>query len=139
MNRRQNYLAKQEMLQKNRIAAGLVSDCFPGVSCIVFRMTYYLGASSPILMERTLNFHPADYAYFRLDCMKEECTNGGFDLTSVVTSLVRSRKRTVKGKIMCRGKNPALPPGHASISYEVSVQYAKSKQSARPPALQNHF
>lgn len=125
MNRRQNYLAKQELIQKNKIATGLVSDRFPGVSGIVFRMTYYLGASNPILMERTLNFRPTDYAYFRLDCMKEECTNGGFDLTSVVAGLIKNRKKACKGKIMCQGKNSALSPGHASIAYVVNVQYAK--------------
>ncbi len=125
MTSRQNHLARLELIQKSKIAAGLVSERFPGVSSIVFRMTYHLGAANPILMERTLNFLPTDYAYFRLECMKEECTNGGFDLAPVVSDLVKSRKKTSKGRAMCHGKNTALTPGHASITYEVSVQYGK--------------
>jgi len=76
-------------------------------------------------MVRTVNFFPTDYACFRMDCIREECTNGGFDLAPVVSSLVKTRKKSVKGKIVCNGKNENLRPGHASIAYEVSVQYTK--------------
>jgi hypothetical protein len=60
-----------------------------------------------------------------MDCMREECTNGGFDLTSVVAGLVKDHKKSVKGKIVCNGKSETLRFGHASISYEVSIQYNK--------------
>lgn len=129
MTNRQNHLARLEQIQKSKVAAGRVSERFPGVSGIVFRMTYYLGAANPVLMERTLNFLPNDYAYFRMECMKEECTNGGFDLAPVVAGLIKSRKKACKGKVNCHGKNSALTPGHASIAYEVSVQYAKQAKS----------
>jgi hypothetical protein len=122
---RQNHLERQEQLKKKKLAAGLVSDRFPGVSEIVFRLTYYQRGQHPILMVRTLNFLPTDYAYFHMDCMREECTNGGFDLLPVVTSLVKDRKKTVKGKICCDGKNEAVVAGHASIGYEVIIQSAK--------------
>jgi hypothetical protein len=109
---RQNHLERQEQLKKKKLAAGLVSDRFPGVSEIV-------------LMVRTLNFLPTDYAYFHMDCMREECTDGGFDLMPVVAGLVKNRKKTGKGKICCDGKNEAVVAGHASIAYEVSIQNAK--------------
>jgi hypothetical protein len=60
-----------------------------------------------------------------MECMREECTDGGFDLTRVVDGLVKNRKRSVKGSIVCRGKGEALRHGHASISYEVSIEYSK--------------
>jgi len=122
---RQNHLERQEQLKKKKLAAGLVSDRFPGISEIVFRLTYYQRGQHPVLMVRTLNFLPTDYAYFHMDCMREECTNGGFDLLPVVAGLVKDRKKTVKGKICCDGKNEDLVTGHASIAYEVSVQSAK--------------
>jgi len=128
MNSRQNHLEKQELLKKNKLAAGLVSERFPGVTEIVFQMTYYQKVSHPVLMVRTLNFIPTDYAYFRMDCMRDECTNGGFDLTSVVAALVKSKKKTVKGKITCGGKNETVAPGHASIAYEINIQSAKAKK-----------
>jgi hypothetical protein len=128
MNSRQNHLEKQELLKKNKLAAGLVSERFPGVSEIVFSMTYYQKTSQAVLMQRTLNFISTDFAYFRMECMRDECTNGGFDLTSVVVALVKSKKKSVKGKISCTGKNETLAPGHASIAYEITVQNNPAKK-----------
>jgi hypothetical protein len=127
MTYRQNHLERQEQLKKKKLAAGLVADRFPGISEIVLRLTYYQRGQHPVLMVRTLNFTPADYAYFRMDCVREECTNGGFDLTPVIAGLIKDRKKTVKGRILCDGKSEAVVPGHASIGYEVSIQSAKHR------------
>ncbi len=124
---RQNHLERQEQMKKKKLAAGLVAERFPGVSGIVFRLTYYQRGQQPALMVRTLNFLPSDYAYFHLDCTREECTNGGFDLMPVVNGMFKGRKKTVKGKICCGGKSSSLVPGHASIAYEVSVQGQRSR------------
>jgi hypothetical protein len=125
MTHKQNYLEKMELKKSAMLAAGLVSERLPGVSSIVFRMTYYQRTADPVLMKRTVNFFPTDYACFHMDCMREECINGGFDLTSVVAGLVKDHKKSVKGKIVCSGKSETLRFGHASISYEVSIQYSK--------------
>ena len=125
MSNKQNYMEKQELKRTAMLAAGLVSERMPAVSSIVLRMTYLQKTSDPVLMKRIVHFLPTDYACFRMDCMREECTNGGFDLTPVVASLVKTRKKTVTGKIVCNGKSEGLRVGHASIAYEVSVEYAK--------------
>jgi hypothetical protein len=125
MLRKQSYLEKQERKQKAMQAAGLISDRFPGVASIAFRLTYYQKTSVPVLMTRTVNFFPANYACFRLDCMRDECTNGGFDLSPVVASLVKGRKTSGTGKLTCAGRDKALHQGHASIAYEVSIAYTR--------------
>lgn len=122
---KQSYMEKMELKKSAMLAAGLVSERFPEVSSIVLNMTYYQKTSDPVLMKRTVNFIPTNYASFHMECMREECTNGGFDLTPVVAGLVKSHKKAVKGKIVCSGKNESLHTGHASIAYEVSVQYCK--------------
>jgi hypothetical protein len=122
---KQSYKEKLELKRDARLAAGLVSERLPGVANIVFHMTYYQRVPGPVLMTRTKNYFPTDYACFHMECMREECTDGGFDLTRVVDGLVKSRKRSVKGSIVCRGKGEALRHGHASISYEVSIEYSK--------------
>ena len=122
MTHRQNHLERQELIRKKKFDAGLVSDRFPEVSEIVLRMTYYQRGSRPVLMVRTMSFLPTDYAYFHMDCVREECTNGGFDLAPVVTGLIKDHKKKVTGKISCTGKNETLAPRHASIAYEVSIQ-----------------
>lgn len=107
------------------LASGLVSERMPGVSNIVLRMTYYQLRAGQVLMERTMNFTPADYACFHLNCTRDECTNGGFDLTPVITRLFHGRKKSEKGNIVCSGKNETLSRGHSRIAYEVCIQYHK--------------
>jgi len=125
MPTKQSFKERLEMKKNNMLASGLVSERMPGVTSIIFRMTYHQRTAGPILMKRTINFSPTDYACFHLECLREECTNGGFDLTPVVKSLVKERKKNGKGRLLCRGKNSSLRHGHASISYEVDVEYDK--------------
>jgi len=122
---KQSYREQLEVKKNVMLAAGLVSERFPDVSSIVLQMTYYQKTADPILMKRTVSFYPTNYACFRMDCMREECTNGGFDLAPVVANLVKTRKKAVSGKIVCNGKSDSLRNGHASIAYEVNIQYSK--------------
>jgi hypothetical protein len=122
---KQNYKEKLELKKNIMLAAGLVSDRFPGVSNIMFRMTYYQKTSDPVLMTRTLSFFPTNYACFHMECMREECIDGGFDLAPIVAGLVKNNKKSVSGKIVCNGKNEELRQGHASLAYEISIQYSK--------------
>ncbi len=123
MRYRQSYKEKRELERAALVATGLVSERYSGLSNIEFRMTYYRIGLDAVLMTRTLSFSPTDYAGFHLKCMEDGCMNGGFDLAPVVAGLAKSRKKSIKGKLFCRGTNHTL--GHASIAYEVNVQYSK--------------
>jgi len=127
MRNRQSYKEKMELERVAMAAVGLVSERYAGVSNIEFQMTYYQRGLRPILMTRTLSFLPTNYASFHMKCLHEGCTDGGYDLAPVVASLASSRKKTVKGKIFCHGKNDTVghTAGHASIAYEVNIQYSK--------------
>ena len=129
MTIKQNFKEKQELKRNAMLASGLIADRLPGVSSVVFRMTYYHNnTAGPVLMQRTVNFVPSDYACFNMDCMREECTNGGFDLAPVVKGLVKNRKKSIKGNIYCHGKNENLKHGHASIAYEIRVEYSRQSR-----------
>jgi hypothetical protein len=123
MHYRQSYRQKQEMDRTALVALGLVSDRYAGVSNIEFRMIYYQRSLDVVLMKRTLNFSSADYAGFHMKCLEDGCTGGGFDLAPVVAGLAKSHKKTTKGKVYCHGRNHTF--GHASITYEVNIQYQK--------------
>ncbi|HUI45370.1 MAG TPA: hypothetical protein VL122_05200 [Nitrospirota bacterium] len=123
MNHRQSYRQKLEREKAALVALGLISERYAGVSNIEFRMTYYRRGLDAVLMKRTLSFSSADYADFHLKCMGDGCTGGGFDLAPVVAGLAKSRKKTTKGKVYCHGMNHTF--GHASIAYEVNIQYYK--------------
>ena len=125
MATREDYLARIEMREKKKIAAGLVSDCFPGVSDMVIKMTYYHKAKNPVLMIRTVNISTSSYAYFTMQCMNKKCTNGGFELTPVINDMVKNHDITQKGTLVCCGDNDTISPDHASISYEISISYYK--------------
>jgi hypothetical protein len=124
MAHRQNYIEKVELNKQRRLEAGLVSECFPNVADIVVRMTYYQKkAINPVLMVRTMNFWPSQYAYFKMDCMVKGCVDGGFDLTSVISKMIKSHKKTAKGKLLCNGSIDAIVSIHASITYQISIKY----------------
>lgn len=124
-NHRQNYALKMELKKQDNIAAGLVSDRFPTVSGIVIQMSYYRKAAIPLLMVRTVNIFPTSYAYFKMDCMIKGCDGGGFDLTSVVTNMIKAHKKMKKGSLNCSGTADALESNHARIEYETVIQYRK--------------
>ncbi len=113
-----------ELRKQTRFAAGLISDRFPGVADIVVHMTYYQKGANPVLMVRTLNIFPTSYAYFKMDCMIKGCDNGGFDLTSIITGMIKAHKKEKKGTLTCCGKVDALVSDHASIEYELSIKYS---------------
>jgi hypothetical protein len=122
---RQHDNEKKDLKEKHRRAAGLVSERFPQVSGIVIHLTYNHKAANPVLMERTIYVSPGSYAYFCMECMTRVCENGGYDLTPVIANMIRSRNKSGKGKMVCTGENGDLPRDHASISYEVTVNYKK--------------
>jgi hypothetical protein len=128
-NHRQKYAIKVELQKQAKIAAGSVADRFPTVSGMVIHMTYYRKAAIPLLMVRTVNISPASYAVFKMDCMIKNCDGGGFDLTPVVTNMVKTHTKVKKGVIVCHGTINPPSPEHASIEYETVIQYKRASKA----------
>jgi hypothetical protein len=123
MMKRNDYALKMELRKQNNLAAGLVSDRFPAVSDIVINMTYYQKGERPVLMVRTVNIVPTSYALFKMDCMIRGCDGGGFDLSSVVSNMVKTHKKVSKGALECCGNIDNSASDHASIKYEAVIKY----------------
>jgi len=124
-NHRQGNTKKTELKKQANIDAGLVSDCFPTVSGITIHITYYRKAAVPVIMVRTVHIFPSSFAYFNMDCMIRNCDGGGFDLTHVIATMVKTSKTARKGELVCKGTVDMLPADHASIQYEALIQYNK--------------
>ncbi len=77
------------------------------------------GVADPI--QRIMNFFPGSYAFFRLDCLSDDCVDGGFDLSQVINSMVRNRSEVVRGDLGCDDSGPR--PDHSHIVYEIAIQY----------------
>jgi hypothetical protein len=119
MNYKKNE-AKLERMQK-RVDAGSVAARFPDVARIVISMTYNQKGIKALL--RTINFAPSSYAFFRVDCLSKDCVDGGFDLTKVITAMVRNHTEASNGTLSCEGNDPSS--GHSDIVYEVAIQYTQ--------------
>ena len=127
MANKQHHSVKAELIKQSKLAAGLVSERFPKVKSLVINMTYYQQGVNPVLMLRTINVLPTTYAYFNMECMIRDCVDGGFDLTPIITRMVKGLKKTVKGKLVCKGKSDGLEADHASILYEITIRYNNKK------------
>jgi hypothetical protein len=119
MNSRKNS-ARMEREQR-KLDAGFMSARFPEVASIVISMMYNQKGIQNSL-PRVVNFFPGSYALFRIDCLNKQCVDGGFDLTSVITGMIRNRKKATKGNLSCEGDG--LSADHSTIDYEVAIQYA---------------
>ncbi len=117
MNNRR-YAARTERMQQ-RLEAGSVAEHFPEVAKIIVNMTYNQKGAKSIL--RTFNFFPGSYSFFRIDCLRKDCIDGGFDLTQIITAMIRNQKAEAKGALGCEGSEPSSI--HSDIVYEVTIQY----------------
>lgn len=109
---------KQEMMQQKQ-EAGFVATHFPEVKSIVMNMTYNQKGTKSIF--RAFYFTPSSYAFFMVNCLRKDCADGGFDLTQVVNSMIRSRSVEEKGTLSCKGTDSST--NHSDIVYEVTIQY----------------
>lgn len=115
--------AEEQRRNQEKIDAGLVSERFPMVSGMIIKMTYFHESAEPVLMVRTVNVFPSSHAYFLMSCMDKDCENGGFDLAPIISDMVRGRKKTAKGELVCRGKGEKISRNHAKISYDIKIRY----------------
>ncbi len=123
---RSAQLQRREQRAQMDLEAGLVSENFPIVSKITLVLTYYHVGAMPVLMVRTINYRPDSVANFKISCAIPGCESGGFDLTKVIAVVVKGHKNTLKGKLACKGKNESFGKNHASIDYDISVEYKDS-------------
>lgn len=113
-----NNQARIERRQE-RLDSGLMSKHFPQVASIVISMMYPKNGAKSLL--RTLNFSPDSYAFFKVSCLSDNCDDGGFDMTWIITSMIRNHSEASKGELSCDANGSR--PDHSNIVYEVAIQY----------------
>ncbi len=119
MNHRMKNEARLER-QQRKLDAGFVEAQFPEVAGIVISMIYTQKGIQKS-MPRVVNFFPGSYALFRIDCLNKECVDGGFDLSQLITGMIRNHKGAAKGDLICEGNSTSA--NHSTIVYEVAIQY----------------
>jgi hypothetical protein len=117
------YNVRNEALEERKrqtLAAGLMSDRFPGGSSNGVTMNYSRGTHSAVL--RTLNFYPGSPAFFRISCLSEGCDEGALDLTHSIHRMVRGRETSAKGELSCDNRDAAIV--HPRVEYQVAITYS---------------
>jgi hypothetical protein len=122
MTNSEKNAARREKTQQ-KLESGLISEHFPKVSNIVIDVTNSYGKINPITVLRTLNFWPNSYAYFNIECLSKGCRDGGYDLDQVITMMIRTRKKSEEGELVCDGNNISFD--HSNIHYKINIRYNK--------------
>lgn len=122
MTYREKCDAKLERMQQKE-DAGFISRRFPEVASIVVNMEHYKKGIDAILLLRTLYFSADSHAYFHIECLNRDCgdCSDGFELDSVVASMIRSRISTKQGTLDCEGHG--ITSSRVNIDYKVTIQY----------------
>jgi hypothetical protein len=118
-NKHAAMMEKKQEMMRQRIEAGSIETHFPEVASIDMNMTYNQKGTKSIL--RTFHFTPSSYAFFILNCLRKDCVDGGFDLTQVITTMIRNHRAQGKGVLSCKGTDSST--NHSDIVYEVAIQY----------------
>lgn len=118
INTRKNAVRIEK--RQRKIDAGFMGTQFPEVKGIVISMIYNQRGIQKSL-PRVVNFSAESYALFRVDCLNKECVDGGFDLTPIITGMIRNRREAAAGNLSCEGDGPSSD--HSTIAYEVAIQY----------------
>lgn len=102
-----------------------IKEKWPFVSTFTFELEY------PGCDKEPGHFHcgPDNKAFFDRSCHYVDCFNGGFELTSLVSKMVKDRGNEISGELYCRGvadKECGRPYRcDATLKYRVTVRYKK--------------
>ncbi len=122
MTYREKCDAKLERMQQ-KVDSGLISRRFPEVASIVVDMEHHKKGICDTLLLRKLYYSSDSHAYFHVECLNGDCTDcsDGFDLDSVIDSMIRCHSATRHGALDCAGHG--LTSSRVNISYTVTIEY----------------
>lgn len=119
---KQKNAERMERKQKKAESA-LMAARYPEVASIVITMDYFQKNVEHRVMQRTINIFPESAAYFLMECMRQDCTNGGFNLDPVIAAMVGNRQKTGDGELSCTGDSSL---GHTRVNYRIDIAYTAS-------------
>ena len=77
-------LKQKDINKEQKLATPTIADRFPKFLDITILIMHDQ-------ITRTIHFWPSRYAHFNIACMQKNCVNGGFDLTSVITKMIKKQ------------------------------------------------
>ncbi len=80
-----------------------ICQLYPGVGRIVLFVAFEQADPETEPNYQQIIFTAESEATFRLDCPRDTCAGGGFDLAPVVDGMVKTGESRVHGKLACGG------------------------------------
>lgn len=80
-----------------------LSELYPDVRRITLFVAFEEADAESEPNYQQIIFTADTEAIFRLDCSRDACVGGGFDLTPVVDEMVKNSESRVHGKLACEG------------------------------------
>src|SRR3954462_12903192 len=80
-----------------------ISEIYPDVERITLFVAFEVADQESEPNYQQIIFTTETKAVFRLDCSRDECVAGGFDLAAVVDEMVKSGESRIHGRLTCDG------------------------------------
>lgn len=128
--REQDKKARQSMMKDMELKiAGRIKDRYPNVKSITLDMNYSDPDGFAMPHKRSIVMNNEDYAYFKFDCPYRECVNGGHDLNSVVSEMLKNNQEEIAGSLSCQGwQDEERINQHRCLcllQYKIIIEYIK--------------
>ncbi len=109
-----------------------ISNLWPTVKRIEieYKISYPCSATNETMVAQGhAIFQPDFLPEFHFDCINEDCTGRGFELYSVVSSMIANKETSRSGRMECKG-NESWKYSHACpswIEYQVRIVFMKTE------------
>jgi len=102
-----------------------ISALYPDVNRIMLFVAFEEAESEAEPNYQQIIFTRDTEASFHLDCSRDDCAGGGFDLSPFVGSLIRARESRAHGKLVCQGLLEGDAGGHCCLNaeYRIIIDY----------------
>ena len=131
-------LRKQDAIGRHLILsnAPLLKEEFPSVREIIIKYKRQSRSSVSLIDKEwcVKRINPNDKFHIFISCINDTCTEGGFDLTSDIRSLIKSKSHSYnREESLCEGKEHFLENApsyicHSKIEYEITIHYQEEGQ-----------
>lgn len=121
------YRQYREDRRRGYMNAASLREQFPHVEQVVLQLSFTDQSGMSTYSAQTLTYSPAANTFFDIPCPSSVCTDGGFDLRRVVSSLVSRGGSETSGKLDCMGRQSSdqndTHRALLQLDYRVNVTY----------------
>ena len=129
MNKKEKLVRESavEMERMWEASRGKIKDRFPNVESIIIKCQFYDDSGNRLEHKNIFEWKDKErYASFKIKC--DYCFDGatcGYDLSSIVSNMVRNKESEISGTEVCSGLLRELGHYHClrTLKYKINIEY----------------